>query len=331
MTNPIIPFTFIPGTKAKADEINQNFTSLAEKIDSVELNTSDKFNQITDTFETQFNDLNKSYSDINLSNNGLVSNCILEAPNGVAEYQNSTITIKSGLKLLIPNGKDEKSKLKSIVNTLTSDLNINVTDYGDCERTLFLTNSNTCIATLSQYYFVQNEEPQNPNSANYIWFNPKTNFLKQYNVATEKWDILYATKIGEVTTSSELVTELITQNPYYVLKQNDKNEICKWGFPSNKHINLTLGASGTKYIAQANGFFAWQYQVPEGYNSWYFNIDISRNNKKIYRKGYNGNEWWGTANIAPVLKGDEITIVYQAVVLDTGEFKFIYAQGESEE
>ncbi|MBO5435674.1 hypothetical protein J6A31_07765, partial [bacterium] len=34
MTNSIIPYSFTPGTKAKAQEVNANFNALAEKIES---------------------------------------------------------------------------------------------------------------------------------------------------------------------------------------------------------------------------------------------------------------------------------------------------------
>lgn len=33
MTNPLIPYSFTPGTKAKAQEVNANFNALADKID----------------------------------------------------------------------------------------------------------------------------------------------------------------------------------------------------------------------------------------------------------------------------------------------------------
>lgn len=331
MTNPIIPYTFIPGTKANPEEVNQNFVSLAEKINTVETNTNNSFDEIVNTFETEFNNLDKLYSDINLSNSGLISNCILEAPNGIAEYENATITIKSGLKLLIPNGRDENLKLKNILHTLETDLMVNVTDFGNSERILFITNSNTCIATLTQYYFAQDEEPQNADSANYVWFNPQTNILSQYNVATEDWDIINATQIGTITTESELVKNLKTHTPVSLIKECDKKKISSLSMPSSKYIDIELGAANSEYVAPANGYYWASFQMPGGTNSWYFNIDVYRNGERIYVIGENGNEWWGVANICPVLKGDVVKISYVSVVADTGKLRFIYAQGESEE
>lgn len=332
MTNPIIPFTFIPGTKAKAEEVNQNFTSVAEKIDSVEANTYEKLNSITNTFETEFENLNQYYSDVNLSNTGVISNCILEAPNGIAEYENSKVTVKSGLKLLIPNGRDEKFKLKNIVYTLPSDLDITVTDFGDSERVLFVTNSNSFITTLSQYYFVQTEEPKNPTSSNFVWFNPQTNTLKQYNIATEQWDIILATKIGNITTKSELVKDIKTNYPINLLDLNDKKEICKWNMPSDKYIDLTRGASGTEYTAPANGYAFLRIRFTNSgnqleVNRYMDNTLIQGSTLRSYGGGY-------IAVTLPVQKNQIFRIDYGGTI-DTSAplniFRFIYAQGESEE
>ena len=331
MTNPIIPFTFIPGTKAKAEEVNQNFTSVAEKIDSVEANTYEKLNSITNTFETKFEDLNQYYSDVNLSNTGVISNCILEAPNGIAEYENSKVTVKSGLKLLIPNGRDENFKLKNIVYTLPSDLDITVTDFGDSERVLFVTNSNSLITTLSQYYFVQTEEPKNPTSSNFVWFNPQTNTLKQYNIATEQWDIILATKIGNITTKSELVKDIKTNYPINLLDRNDKKEICKWSMPSDKYIDLTLGASGTQYVAPANGWYVALLVCNLANGGLRFQ-NISKNGfcSPLVRNAFTGG--WFATNI-PCQKGDVVICYYDNVALAPSDsyFRFYYAQGSESE
>ncbi len=327
MTNPIIPFTFIPGTKAKAEEVNQNFTSLAEKIENVETDSTNKLKQATNTFETKFEDLNTQYSDINLSNSGVISNCILEAPNGIAEYENSRITIKSGLKLLIPNGRDENLKFKNITHCLPIDLNVSVTDFGDSERVLFVTNSNTCIATLAQYYFIQNTEPDNPDSTNYIWFNPKSNTLKQYNVATEKWDILLATEIGTVTSKSELVEEIKTHSPFSILKQTDKKEVCRWSMPSNKYVDFPLGASGSTYVAPGNGWVTVQLKATAARQYMQLHsITIPVFGLESHSVGTGD-----TVKLTiPVRKNDIICLNYSFGT--TGNtFRFFYAEGEKEE
>ena len=322
MTNPIIPYKFIPGTKANAEEINSNFTSLAEKIQNIESYSSDRFDEISNDLKSEIDGLYNSYSDINLSNNGLITNSILEAPNGIAEYENSTITIKSGLKLLIPNGKDEKEKLKNITHTVETDFSFSISNLENGERILFIDNSNECILTLSKYYFIQNDEPLSPDSSNYVWYNPSTNILKQYNIGNQKWDVITATKIGTVTIESELITKLTTNNPTALLKRNDNNEISGWSLPSENSIDLTLGATGTEYTAPANGWVTFTRALGDREH-----ITMSSNDVAAVFVSYGSQI--PTISI-PVIKGAKFKVTY----LGTGtthKFKFIYAQGESEE
>ena len=57
MTNPIIPYKFIPGTKANAEEINSNFTSLAEKIQNIESYSSDRFDEISNDLKSEIDNI----------------------------------------------------------------------------------------------------------------------------------------------------------------------------------------------------------------------------------------------------------------------------------
>ena len=47
-----------------------------------------------------------------------LTNCILSAPNGVATHSGNSITLKAGLKVLIPNGRNADKSLKNIELTL---------------------------------------------------------------------------------------------------------------------------------------------------------------------------------------------------------------------
>ncbi len=56
MTNSMIPYSFIPGTKAKASEVNANFIALADKIDANKA-----------AFEEDVTDINDQIEEINTS------------------------------------------------------------------------------------------------------------------------------------------------------------------------------------------------------------------------------------------------------------------------
>ena len=90
--------------------------------------------------------------------------------------------------------------------------------------------------------------------------------------------------------------------------------------PSNRHINLTPGASGATYTAPANGWFAvLQIQSNTGYCNLYSNSVI-------------GFMYYGIAETSlkasiPVKKGDIVTYGYSNV--SSIEYLiFIYAEGE---
>ena len=100
--------------------------------------------------------------------------------------------------------------------------------------------------------------------------------------------------------------------------------ISEMAMPSNTYTDLTLGASGTAYIAPANGYVAFS-KLTTGANQ---NITIDCNNFRTLV--------WGaisTINLftyMPVKKGDTYTVEYNAGGA-TNYFRFIYAQGSESE
>lgn len=89
-----------------------------------------KYDKTNDCFKFQqdFNKADRNFSNLteeaekHFLNKSQVTNCILQAPNGVATYESSTITVKSGLKVLIPNGKNANGTLNNIEYTVPSDI-----------------------------------------------------------------------------------------------------------------------------------------------------------------------------------------------------------------
>ena len=79
MSNSLIPYSFIPGTKAKAQEVNANFIALADQITENKNYTDMKISETVSSIDTQ-------KADLKLGNTTLVSNCILDAPNGIVTY-----------------------------------------------------------------------------------------------------------------------------------------------------------------------------------------------------------------------------------------------------
>lgn len=95
------------------------------------------------------------------------------------------------------------------------------------------------------------------------------------------------------------------------------------GMPSNRYIDLTLGASGSNYTAPANGYISIVC-CQTGSGGWI----------RLWTK--NGMSSWLQQNASnyvmssfiPVLKGANVIIDYDSVaVTSTGYLRFIYAEG----
>lgn len=113
----------------------------------------------------------------------------------------------------------------------------------------------------------------------------------------------------------------------------DKNS--SWGFPSNRYIDLELGASGSTYTAPANGYFCWNGIV---YNSYVIltigATDVSNvdNAVKTAKRSYTANSVSGEAKafVAEVAKNTVIHVWFGGTGNSiSGSFKFIFAEGSN--
>lgn len=98
-----------------------------------------------------------------------------------------------------------------------------------------------------------------------------------------------------------------------------KSLVSGWSMPSNRYIDLTLGASGSIYTAPANGYFSWYcYQNNNGYIFVQISASLLPN-----RVANASND---IAGFIPVKKGDIVFVEY--VNLTFNRLRFIYAEGE---
>ena len=182
MTDSLIPYTFVPGTKARASEVNANFAAVAEAI-----NTS---NGAISNLSTEMNTALEGRLDLGMSNSHNMTNCIVAAPNGVASYSSLTITAKSGLKVLMPNGRNSDGTLKNTVYTLSND--ISSTDTTSSGNRLFAVTSAGALLFLYKDCFLYGDNSSKPSSLDsantYVYFAKDQN--KMYTTSgstTANW------------------------------------------------------------------------------------------------------------------------------------------------
>lgn len=263
-----------------------------------------------------------------------ITNCILEAPNGVATYTSTSITVKQGLKVLFANGRNADGTFKNIEYTLPEDYTLTIGTLVDSNRTVCLVydvNSDTVGLWIdkSDKFYIGSAYPSSITlDTNSCLYNPYTNVYSHYNGSA--WVDYPAVYLGNIRTSNNTYTNAGFTNPVDILKRTDKFEISGWGMPSNKIVTLTLGASGTEYVAPADGYF---FILKRGLNvgEWISsNITDSNGNGVFSVLDAGVSQRIQIKQFFPIGKGYKAAIYYTASGAEQ-VFQFIYAQGSESE
>ena len=160
-------------------------------------------------------------------NKNQLANCILEAPNGVATYSGTTITVKQGLKVLIPNGRNADGTMNNIEYTLPQDLTYTNPFAYNSEYYLWLTYSNgTCAVTgasTSIPFLAQEEQPDIFFANNCIWYKPSENLIYfTANYPTTPFTPVRVCFLGKFTsTASNTVTSFTAYPTLEIIKRTD--------------------------------------------------------------------------------------------------------------
>ena len=229
-------------------------------------------------------------------------------------YIGSTAFVTKGVKGLIPNGRNEDGTLNNIEFTtdkIIMDTGVYTSDYLLGENLL-----------QPYFYLMYAEQPTKPTFQNGEWFNTEENIL--YRITNGVATQLKAFAIGKVVSTGNegSVVSFTPKQPFRAVDYSDKPTVSGWAMPSNKYINLTVGASGTTYTAPANGLFCAYCHMTNT------NAFLDMNVGGIYNVRIKDSAWNSSdvAQIIPVKKGSVLHLVYSGV--NFYSFRFIYAEGE---
>ena len=106
-----------------------------------------------------------------------------------------------------------------------------------------------------------------------------------------------------------------------------KSFVSGLGMPSSRHIDLTIGASGTSYTAPANGWF-YLNVIMNGSNTFVLFSNSTSSYMKAFQWCSSGKQETGID--LPVKKGDVVSLEYNTTISYeswTNGFRFIYAKG----
>lgn len=279
----------------------------------------------TDSFELMTRDFSS------LLNKNMITNCILEAPNGIATFSGSTVTIKSGIKYLTGIGRNTDFSFKNAEYITEIEQNITFKPVQGGYAYVYLINNVPAYCPVSETYFFDNvpsvEAPQGKSGNNQLWFNLWDNEIYHSNYGSTEWvkvnNLIIIGKAYFQSDASSTIVALRVNLPVDLLQRKDKAEISGWGMPSNKYIDLTLGTSGSRYTAPANGWFTCYVGslTRTGY------LYMRNNSNQVIMETRSASNGTAVSAYIPVRKNQSILINYD-VQGTVNIFRFVYANGE---
>lgn len=216
-------------------------------------------------------------------------------------YIGSTVFTLPGVKGLYPNGRNTDGTLKNgTIECTTVQISSVFNDTG--EHCLLLHSNGRC-----QWYFT-----------NQFYYDATNNVIRaSYN------DIkLNSIDAGTFTTTAGVISNFKPKTAFRAVDYNDTDFIAHQAMPSDRYVDLTLGASGASYTAPADGYI-YLNKTSTGVGQ---NISIINDSNAMHSNNsatYSGD--WVSAYL-PVSKGQAVRITYTTGG-STNSFRFIYAQG----
>jgi hypothetical protein len=212
-------------------------------------------------------------------------------------YIGLTVFALPGLKVLIPDGKNSDGTLKN-TEFVTSNV-LKVTSItGDNDECVVI--SSYGLGRRTRYYYTYNKEE---NRNKYLGVNDSGTPICCYN------------------RSSGYISNFNYKTVFHAVDYSDSNYIANCAMPSNKYIDLTLGASGTSYTAPADGYVLLAMRNTDVYCEMRLNAGQLRVGSN-YR--YDATGYSFSLSI-PISKGNSVTAIYTNMSPQT--FRFVYANG----
>lgn len=245
------------------------------------------------TLDTSLSDF-ESQMDITLAQalkRTMLSDCILEAPNGVATYTGNTITVKSGLKVLIPDGRHSDGTLKSIEYKLTQDVIVAMTTASDLHLLVY----SNGVCNVAHHQGECTSAPKSRCTYDH-YYNPIENVLYESSAAGTWFKVSAAIVAKNITSPGSAISSFKPYKPARILLEKDQGAIVDWATPDYA-AGISI-ASG--FVAPVTGWiYSKAYGVDQCINKFYINgIEVF----EVYR------EHMDTAPVTIFIgKGDTLT------------------------
>ena len=230
-------------------------------------------------------------------------------------YIGSTVFALPGVKGLIPDGRNADETLRNVEFTTSKVATINAFDNYNQAVNLYFAGS------LGVYGFegIFSQTTPPTRAGNNLWYNPETNYWKYTENGGSTWIPIGLTPVAGASTTTT-ITSFTPKTTFQAVDRNDIAWLSGLGMPSDRYIDLTLGASGSSYTAPANGYV--QLAKSGNINQY---AQITNGISILNTAPFNG----GSVNIwLPIKKGDYFIVTYDLSGA-TNYFRFYYAEGEN--
>ncbi len=242
-------------------------------------------------------------------------------------YIGSTCYILPGITGYIPQGLNSDGTLINEIITQTKVSCTTVTSsWGTGSELFFFNGIDSYIHRASKNCFYQATQPIVNDVDNY-WYNTETGKFYETKNSGSSWSEFKAIPAFTITFDEGKITSLKSCGVHELVNSNATNlsdygrqVISGLGKPSSKYIDLTVGASGTTYIAPMNGYLYCSGHADA--SPAYISIDIPN----LQYCGINGDEGQDlTTNQIALKIGDKFTLRYSNTTINA--FRFVYDEG----
>ncbi len=173
--------------------------------------------------------------------------------------------------------------------------------------------------------YVQYKEPTTPTTGA-VWTKIGQSY-RQFKYNGSDWEEYNKVLIGVFTVNNGSVLSFGNYSLYYNgfdfhNSFNDRSLMARFSMPSGVFIELTLGATGTQYVAPTTGWFYINATI-----NTYAYFDFHNTTRSNYRQLYASSGTNSIRGMFPVTAGDVITCNYNNLN-NVEQFRFYYAQGE---
>ncbi len=179
MANSLIPYSFIPGTKAMASEVNANLVALADAVDESKTFTTESIEEFNADLETRLDESLGVKLEIDMTNCQNISNCILGIPQDIKYEIPSTggIVLKAGSRVYVSTG----GVYGAVELTQDTEEGGKELWMSDNSRPLFLVyvpEDNIVVSVARDYTYSQATAPTNFLAGYALWEDTNNNEIK---------------------------------------------------------------------------------------------------------------------------------------------------------